>query len=189
MSRLLHRRLAIAAVGAFSLAMLAGGPAMASHTGTVGSHSLRDSTTAPGDTCKYREITDPPYESVYVLKRITVAPPRVRAISGTQKVGWKFTVQRKESFEGASTGWLETYSSPIQTAMTNSAHDAAFTSKTVSVIGAHTDTLLRYRVLVTMLWYRANGSIQGTAIQQVHWYKLVGPAAARNKDYCYGVDF
>lgn len=182
-----RRRLAFAAGSGLLLALLIGGPAVADselgHTGTTGVHSLRDASSTPGATCKYRFATDS-----YVLKRITVAPPRVRAISGSQQVGWKFTVQRRFAFEGTTTSWYETYSSTVQTATTDSAHDATFTSKTVSVLGAGaTDGMFSYRVLIRMLWYRAGGGTQGTAVHKVDWYRLVdNPFEDLHKFICYG---
>jgi hypothetical protein len=110
------------------------------HTGTVGFHALVDTDASPGADCKYKEMAPIGGYWEGVLKRITVKPPRMRAIAAPQKVAWQFTVQRKESFEGASTAWYATYTSPLQAATTNSTSDASFAPMGVRVIGANSLT-------------------------------------------------
>lgn len=161
------------------------------HRGTVGFHALVDTQASPGATCTYRELEPIGGYWEGYLRRISVAPPRMRAIAAPQKVGWQFTVQRKESFEGASTAWYETYTSPWQNATTNSTSDASFTSMSVRVFGANsTDGSYSYRVLVKMRWYRANGTTQGTAIHKVDNYRLVeGTYEGRSMvPRCFGVE-
>ncbi len=144
------------------------------HTGTVGFHALVDTNASPGADCIYKEMNPIGGYWEGVLRRIRVAPPRMRASAGVQKMGWQFTVERKESFEGASTPWYETYESPFQNATTNTTSDASFTSMRVRVFGANSrDSSFSYRVHVKMRWYRANGSTRGTALHRVEKYGLI----------------
>jgi hypothetical protein len=180
----LHR-VGLAAFSALLLAVVAVGPVLADkekgHTGTVGFHALRDSETKAGATCRYKGIYPSPGGFSYEgkLKYIQVRPPKVRAISGTQVVGWRFIVQRQTihldpvSYDP----WVATYRSSIQKDTTNSSTNASFSRMGVDVhvpsSGEYDDPNYIYRVLVKMYWYAADGSIMGTATHLVEWYELI----------------
>jgi hypothetical protein len=143
------------------------------HNGTVGVHSLADTSSNPGATCKYKFL---PSWDFGKLVRIFVKPPKMRAVAGkdAQTVGWTFTVQRRIFGITGSGPWVDRYTSPEMMAVTDDAHNATFSQSSVSVTvpfgpGAE-DVVAVYRVKVKMFWHRANGSIQGTARHRVDYY-------------------
>jgi hypothetical protein len=142
------------------------------HAGTVGKHSLQDELGSPGATCRYTTVSL--YDNDLKLRRIVVRPPLMRAVEGksAQTVGWTFTVQRRVQGIGGATEWVNRYTSSEATAVTDDAHDASFTKASVPVRpgGNLAGGVYQYRVLVTMLWHRADGSLQGTARHRVDYY-------------------
>ena len=144
------------------------------HKGTVGVHSLNDTAASPGVTAKYKYNSQ---DGFGWLKRLKVEPPNVRAVAGksAQTVGWRFQVWRKVCGLGGCDIWRVRYTSPEMTAVTDDAHDAAFTPMAVSVkvpCGHNcADAGAIYRVVVKMNWYRANGSVQGAAKHRVYYYR------------------
>jgi hypothetical protein len=142
-------------------------------TGTVGAHSLNDTTANPGATCKYHYISA---QDGGRLNRIDVDPPNVKAVAGksSQSVGWQFTVQRRAGSIYTNNPWKNRYTSPIKKALTDDAHNAPFSGGTVSVTVPYgpdsQDVQADYRVVVKMLWYLPNGAVQGTARHRVNYY-------------------
>lgn len=143
------------------------------HTGTVGKHSLHDESGSPGATCRYRTVLD---DNDLKLRRIVVRPPLMRAVEGgiAQTVGWTFTVQRRVQGIGGATDWVNRYTSPEMTAVTDDTHDASLSKASIRVRpgGQAAGGMNQYRVFVTMLWHRADGSIQGKARHRVDYYAL-----------------
>jgi hypothetical protein len=176
------RRQVVAAIGALLFAGSVVNPVLADteqgHTGTVGFHQLRDNSTYGASLCGYTGTGSPPsgYSYEGELDTLAVRPPKVRAISGSQKVGWRFTVQRRSEDELSAMwfSWVDRYRSPIQRKVTNSTTNAAFTWMDVDVnvptSSFEATPRYQYRVLVKMFWFRADGSIQGTATHRVDWY-------------------
>jgi kynureninase len=102
------------------------------HTGTVGVHSLRDSSSEYGASCKYRYL--PAYDFGQ-LRRVYVFAPRVRAVTGhsSQLVGWKFTIQRRTVWLDGPGPWKNRFTSTEQMAMTSDSAYAPFTERSASV--------------------------------------------------------
>ena len=94
------RRPVMASMGAVLAVLIAAGPVLADleqgHTGTVAFHELRDGSNG-GAVCSYKQIVPSPGGYTYEakLKQIDVRPPKVRASSGSQEVGWRFIVERR----------------------------------------------------------------------------------------------
>ncbi len=175
-------RLATAGLSALLLTALAVGPVLADKElgdrGQVGQHSLRDTHSKPGAECRYKGNLASPggsYSYVGKLKYIDVRPPKVRAISGTQQVGWRFIVQRAKGFGT----WRTTYTSPIQKKSATAGRNALFTHMGIKVrvpprsSSPDAGPSFNYRVLVKMYWYRPNGTTQGTAKHEVEFYYIV----------------
>ncbi len=171
-------RIAILTISAIT-ALAAAQPALAytelGTTGTVGQHSLLDTHGTPGGACKYKFSS---FQGAWKLKKIYVEPPLVRAVpgQGTERVGWKFKVQRQiySIFLPHPLPWKTRYTSPIFTAYTNSSTDAAFSEASVKVkvpFGYGEDAFAAYRVIVKIYWYKPNGHILGTATERVGWYE------------------
>jgi hypothetical protein len=171
----------LAFISAMLFAVVGAGPVLADleqgHTGTVGFHELRDTSTA-GAVCRYEEIKPSPsgvdYEAE--LKWIDVRPPKIRAISGQQRVGWRFIIERRD-FDGTLGPWVVKYKSAVQRDVTTSTKNASFAMMgvRVNVPANNSDEppFSGFRVHVKMFWYHADGSIQGSAKHLVERYKSV----------------
>jgi hypothetical protein len=133
-----------------------------------------------GASCIYTSV-EPEYPDLFFyegrLDRISVEPPKVRARSGTQEVGWRFLVQRRHYADlgGGWEAWKLRYRSPIQRAVTNSTTNAPFSAQGVSVIVPWdaADSEYQYQVLVKMYWFSGDGTIKGTATHRVDWYTSI----------------
>lgn len=139
--------------------------------GTVGEHSLTDTTGSPGAICAYQPSATP---GVKKLKHIYVNAPHMKAIAGasTEKVGWRFVIQR---IRYGTSQWKLFYRSPIWTASTNSSQDASFSQEGRKVVVNHTyfETGYGYRVSEKLLWYNTAGTkVRGSATELVEWYAL-----------------
>lgn len=168
-------------LGGIALLALAVGPVMADaemgHTGTVGFHKLRDSGyTNAGAECRYKGIYPSPggYSYEGKLKYITVRPPKMKAVpgGGSQEVGWQFKAQR--AVDDVVGAWTTRYTSGIQRRMTTPSRLADFTDQGVKVrvptSSADDPSHYVYRVLVRMLWYHEDGTVQGKATHLVQYY-------------------
>jgi hypothetical protein len=169
------RRIAWSMVLASLIAVMAVGPVAADtelgHKGTVGKHSLRDSSRQGGVFCYYKTLSESKNHFEGKLNRLVVRPPKMRSISGVQKVGWRFIVQRS-IYDGP---WKRTYRSPIQRAKATSNTNASFSRMSVKV-NVPADGLeagYSYRVIVKMFWYRPNGTIRGSARHLVDYAHYV----------------
>lgn len=175
-------------------AVLIGGgqPALAatqlSRTGTVGTHSIEDTTLSPGATCRYQHEAPGHFGK---LVKIVVQPPNMHAVAGksSQTVGWTFEVQRRLAAgpEGPPGPWQHRYTSTEMKSVTDDSHDAAFTSASVPVIAGHPQAGggFEYRVLVTMFWHLGDGSVQGTVKERIDFYKdseNTGPTAEQDHE-------
>jgi hypothetical protein len=156
-------------------------------TGTVGSHSLNDTSTSnPGATCGYRyDSTD----DVWLINKITVRAPNMKAVAGScaQKVGGSYIVQRRIYGPVGRPGpWLLRYTSPTFTKVTSDKTNAALTAKSVPVrVSFGVGAGYEYRVIVTMVWYRASGGVQGTAKSRVDYYtESFGSTSTSSKGHC-----
>lgn len=180
--RLRPTRYVLVTISALLLAFTAAVPVQADtelgETGTTGFHALRDSPSGPGYSCHYKGIYPPSGGDRYEgkLNRIDVRPPKMKAISGRQEVGWRYMVERLNGSDSSS-NWMVTYKSSIQRDTTSSSRNASFSMRVINVRlpadGAYEDTIYEYRVKVKMFWYTANGGVQGTSTHLVDWYKEV----------------
>lgn len=174
------RRPALASLAALLFALLAAGPALADlergHSGTVGFHELRDGLNG-GAICRYKQVVPSDYNYEAKLKSIDVRPPKVRSTSGSQAVGWRFVVERR-SYDGtALSPWAVTYRSPVQRDVTNTTTNASFSTLGVRVAVPSTSydeyPSYAYRVQIKMFWYRADGTVGGTATHLVERYQSI----------------
>lgn len=160
------------------------------HTGTVGYHSLLDTAAQPAADCRYEYVGDQTYE----LDQIIVWPPNVRAVpgQGVQQVGFNFTVQRQTFYFPDQLGpWQNRYTSRVFKANTNSSNLANLPSGSVDVVVPdRPGESYTYRVLIKVFWYRANGSVMGTALMRPQRYATdsTGPTANQN-NYCWDLQF
>jgi hypothetical protein len=158
------------------------------HSGQVGQHSLRDADVDhPGASCRYKTLESGPRGYENLLKRIDVRPPRMRSVGPSQRVGWRFIVQRSPAFEEEV--WTTTYKSPIQKATAYAGVNASFDPMSVPVAvpaDSYNDPL--YRVHVTMFWYASDGTVLGRARHGVDYLSIIVDGHARygESDYCVG---
>jgi hypothetical protein len=127
-------------------------------------------------TCNYRTKSPGPAFTAK-LRTIVVKPPEVFAKSGTQTVGWRFSVRRTID-EGDYPTHEVTYVSPTQKAEATTSTAAAFTTKSVSV-GLPTVEDLRdvyYEIVIKMTWYRADGSVKSATsfLMSTYWAHVQG---------------
>jgi hypothetical protein len=172
------RRILGAALTAPLVAMLFAAPVSADiergHKGHVGYHALVDTQADAGARCIYRTVSQPGAE-IYIgrLGRLHVNPPKMRtALATTQKVGWRFIIQRAKD-NGAFT---RIYRSPIQVQRLRVNRESSFvpmgTDVTVPKASRH-ENRHTYRVMVKMFWYASDGTVSGGALHQLSWYELV----------------
>jgi hypothetical protein len=181
-------RVGAATTALLTIALLGSGPALAdtnlSTSGAVGTHSLVDTGTAPGVTCRY---------DVELLKRLEVRPPRMRAVRGTQTVAWRFSVLRTKDPGDPSATTKKTYTSGWQTASATKTRNASFTSKSIGVTvpqdGQTWDVFYEYVVTVEMIWKQPNGSITGRSLHRVDHYRWAVGTRASNQGPCGSVAF
>jgi len=165
-------RAAVAATALLMIALLAAGPVLADTdigtTGVVGAHSLVDTGTNAGVTCRY---------NVSLLKQLEVRPPRMRAASGTQAVAWRFVALRTKNPNTGAPTVKKTYTSPWQTAWATTTRNARFSTMSINVIvprdGRTFDVYYEYVVNVEMIWKQSNTQITGTSTHRVDNYRWV----------------
>jgi hypothetical protein len=168
---------ALALAGVLSLGQIA---LADSTSGSVGDYLTTDSSTTPGATCKYTRDQSQP--NLFWISSITAKAPAVwwpdrSTDSNTEhgKVGWRFNV----AYDNGGGYHLETQS-PVQKAtayedsqspynMTNGTK-APLTKMTVSFNGKARTSVARWRVKVTIYWYRKNGTVMGSATHVVQYY-------------------
>jgi hypothetical protein len=169
-------------IGLLTAAITAGPVAAAfdwGQTGRTGPRLIADSLSESSVRCDYgtvgvQESPDEWYRWQGKLTRLDVRPPQMWSIAGTQRVGWRFIVQRaKKPTSTFNDPWFTTYRSAIQTATATQVDSAAFTPMHVKV-AVPKGTLERnhaYRVMLKLFWYRANGTVQGTAKYLLSYYE------------------
>ena len=172
----------LAFVSAIMFAVIAAGPVLADleqgHTGTVGFHELRDGSNG-GAICRYEEVVPSPggYQYEAELKWIDVRPPKMKAIAGDQRVGWRFIIERRDRAGGVLTDWFVVYRSSVQKAVTDPETNAMFAmmGTRINVPAEFYDDVpaSAFRVQVKMFWYDVLQNIQGTATHMVERYKRI----------------
>jgi hypothetical protein len=137
-------------------------------TGTVGEYQVVDTSDTPGAVCRYQTISQSDQGYQIKLQRIGVRPPRMRAVEGSQRVGWRVVVWRMRRGHDA----VVVARSPIQKATATKTRDAAFERIRVA-IDAPERSDVEYRAVVRMFWYHSDGTKQGTARAYVWSYRQV----------------
>ena len=177
-----------AVVGLGLMALTPVAVAAAPTTGTV-TPPDRGSTVR----CKYHTNADLNWSFTAQLRRIVVTPPRMLSKSGgRQTVGWQFAVSRLID-QGSSSVSTTTYTSKVQKAVATTTRVAAFDNMRVGVIvptGDWSKSQVQYRILVTLFWYRANGTVQSTVsylISSSYNYYVNGQWWDNSWNYCPGV--
>jgi hypothetical protein len=111
----------------------------------------------------------------FLLKKFVVTAPKLYAESGTQKVGWRYSVTRTMGWGSGPT--KVTYTSPIQKANATTTHAASFTAQSVDVqlpnIGDTPYQSVSYTVTLKLFWYSSNGSVQSKTTYQMPYMKWV----------------
>jgi hypothetical protein len=167
----MRRTLFVAFSGVIAV-LMAVSPAAAdtplAHTGNVGPHRLIDTWSKPGMACHLSQVAF----NWWMLDRISVRPPKMRGTRDHQPVAWRFFVERSPIGTEVAIpyDWKVTFRSPRQSAVAHVHTPARFsrmdTPITVPKPHAHGD-VYAYRVKVRMIWYRANGTVQGRATHLV----------------------
>ena len=152
--------------------LLAPGVSMAdtriSSSGKVGAHHLDDTFAHPGVRCHYQDGAGGGDEDI---DHLTVMPPVLYAVDKTgardkQLVGWRAVIQRRDpggSFVTVQLGGIHKAWAWDDTAAALYARDYPETPRYPS----------DFRVRILMFWYASNGTVTGTALSEVDWYKKI----------------
>jgi hypothetical protein len=163
-----------------ALFLVASPVAADSHSGTVGHYSITDTVSKAGVTCNYTDA----YPTHYLVSVSVPAPkafwPNSSAVaSGT--VGWWAVVQRY-----GGTGWMTVKTGATQKATATKTTAAAFTKRTTKYASPNDK---QHRVVIHIVWYRAEGGTLGGATHTVVHYREQYAGWSRNKTgYCFGAE-
>ena len=175
---------AIVAVTPVALALLmtaqpvAAGVAFTS--GSPGNYTVTDTTANPGARCFYPSAS----HSNNDLSKIKIPAPLMYAKSGTQWVGWQYSVQHGKT-AGSDAAWITYYKSPVMKKTATTGQAAAFTTQTW-IAGNHINRFWRIKLL--MFWYKPGSKTQisGQVNWLVTWYTVTYPPTPdySNPDHC-----
>lgn len=158
-------------MGAIALTIFAGSTILA---GPVTAATPPTSDYSNTVNCYYKAPGNGPAFN-FKLKSFTVTAPKVYAKSGTQKVGWRFSVTRTMNWGGGPS--KVTYTSPVSKASATSSKAAAFDSKSVDVqlpnIGDTPYQSVSYTVTLKLFWYAPNGSVQSKTTYLMPYMKSI----------------
>jgi hypothetical protein len=153
--------------------------AAATTTGQVGHFAIGDVEGAEIVNCRYNDASGTPKLDKFVAKPPKVWWPDTDSGNDNQqgKVGWRIVIQKTGN---PDTGpWSTTYRStwvkktaredqPFQDA----ADAAPFTAR--GILWNRTGNNTVFRVIYVLRWYRANGTVMGTAKHTVVYYNITG---------------
>lgn len=151
------------------------------HTsGSPGTYVVTDTSANPGAKCVYPGVS----QSNNDLAKIKIHAPKMYAKSGTQWVGWQYSIQHGDK-AGSSASWITYYKSPVMKAQAATNSAASFSTQTW-IAGNHINRLWRVKLL--MFWYTHASKTNITG--QVNWimdyYTVTYPPNPDtvNPDYC-----
>jgi hypothetical protein len=155
--------------------------AHAAHTsGSPGNYVVTDTTSNPGAQCIYPDI----YQSDNDLAKIKIFAPKMYAKTGTQWVGWQYSIQHGDA-PGSNASWITYYKSSHFKAQATTSQAASFSTKTW-IAGNHINRFWRVKLL--MFWYKPGSKTKISG--QVNWimdyYTVTYPPNPDtwNPDYC-----
>jgi hypothetical protein len=183
------RRLRYATSAALMAVFIIAGAGLATSSGDVGPHWLRDSQEFPGVRCNY----GPDDGSGNPLVQMKIRAPIVQAVNtgkGTQKqlVGWRFQIDSTND-TSLATGWTTDVVSKMQKATATEDQPAPFTLRTFNGFGSNLS--FAYRVVIRMFWFAGDGhTIIGRASDvNVFYFEHWGApplGEATQQNGCYG---
>ena len=151
------------------------------HTsGSPGNYTVTDTSTNPGAQCYYPSAS----HSNNDLSKIKIRAPLMYAKSGTQWVGWQYSVQHG-TMAGSDAAWTTYYKSPVMKDQATVSQAASFTTQTW-IAGNHINRFWRIKLL--MFWYTSSSktNITGQVNWLVDWYTVTYPPNPdySNPDHC-----
>jgi len=151
------------------------------HTsGSPGNYTVTDTQTNPGARCYYPGVN----QSNNDLSKIKIHSPVMYAKSGTQWVGWQYSIQHGDA-PGSNAAWITYYKSPVMKGQATTTQAASFSTQTW-IAGNHINRFWRVKLL--MFWYKAGSktSISGQVNWIMDYYKVTYPPNPDtwNPDYC-----
>ena len=190
----------IGLVLALPMLLTAAGPAVGyqviSEVGPHGSYFLNDSMTTPGARCTYGPKV---YSNWAYLKLMRVAPPRVFAADrdankrDRRVVTWQWSLQRRNN-DAATPRWRVVKSSAVQRKIAYEDAQAPFTGMTVNYDSHqedpnHAGAYVVFRALVTIKWYKPDGSVESTVKLVPDYYRIdfYGGQNVRSDGVCHRV--
>jgi hypothetical protein len=147
-------------------------PGFALASPTIGRYRIIDTLDRPGMTCHLAQsrVGDGTVTDWWTLDRISVRPPRVFGVGDNDRVGWRFSVQRRIlPLSGEPGGkWRTTHRSYTQFARASAETYAPFTRQEVAV-AVPEERSWSYRVKVKMFWYNRDG-LWGSAARHIDYF-------------------
>jgi hypothetical protein len=175
-------RLTLGPVAAVLLSIAFSGVAAADTiVGTHGNYIFvdGDSTSTTGATCRYSDVGNLTFD---IYKMVARAPqvwwPDTNSSITTQhgRVGWKFSIYHKTP---AASTWTLLKSTSVQKktayedqlAPYGQATKAPFTNMSLLISGSSFPTTELFKARVKVFWYRADGTVKGSVMHDVQWYR------------------
>ncbi len=160
------------AAAAFLALVMGAAPVLghAVHTsGSPGNYTVTDTETSPGAECIYPGVN----QSNNDLAKIKIHAPLMYAKSGTQWVGWQFSVQHG-TMAGSDAAWTTYYKSPVMKSTATTSQAGAFTTQKW-IAGNHINRFWRIKLL--MFWYKPGSKTQisGQVNWLMDWYTVTYP--------------
>jgi hypothetical protein len=152
------------------------------HTGNVGAHSLNDGfdTADRGVTCAYGASSQ--FVSIEVNAPNIYARDKTAGVD-TQKVGWRYIVTRQHD---SNTPVAYKKSTIVKGTATDSG-PALLANRTDPLSVPFKYATDAFYVKIKMFWYRADGTIAGTATNRVDYYIQNANGSSANQSACLGV--
>jgi hypothetical protein len=165
------------------LVMLSAQPAAASVTftsGSPGNYTVTDTDANPAARCIYPKTTAANQD----LAKVKIHPPTMYAKSGTQWVGWQYSIQHGKT-AGSDAAWVTYYKSSVMKGQATTGHAAPFSTQTWTA-GNHLNRFWRVKLL--MFWYTPSSKthITGQINWLDTWYTVTYPPNPdySNPDHC-----
>ena len=151
-----------------------------STSGSPGNYTVTDTSANPGAHCYYPSAS----HSNNDLSKIKIHAPLMYAKSGTQWVGWQYSIQHG-TMAGSDAAWTTYYKSPAMKATATTNHAAAFSTQSWTA-GNHINRFWRVKLL--MFWYKSGSktTISGQVNWLVGYYTVTYPPTPNysNPDHC-----
>jgi len=139
-------------------------------SGSPGNYTVTDTNSNPGAHCFYPKASLQSND----LSKIKIPAPKLYGRSGTQWVGWQYSIQHGTTAGSDPAAWTTYYKSPVMKLQATVSTPAAFTTQTW-IAGNHINRWWRVKLL--MFWYKPGSktTISGQVNWLIDWYQISYP--------------